>query len=372
VTPAIFAQLLKCCYTDEVEVDASNVQALLKVANKYEVDKLKIACRALLEGDVNKDNALDLFILGPAMLGQEDFGLPFIEENAEEIINTDAFLKLPMERLKVLLKSDKLAIEEIDLFKAVTKWVKSNEKKDGYDSKAVSKDVVSLIRFPILEVGDLASIVAPSGLIEQPQLVQLFSYCAVPAEARAALPKPPFPDVAREGGRAFAWDPVKKGRNVTFSNNNLTARASGSSWTGGIFIGNKVFTKGHQYWEVKIDNSQNDMIGVAAPDVNISGDYCYSNQPTKVWFVQYPGSTYGGTATGTVRNGSIGQSFTTGDTMGFSLVWDEKTKTYNMDIYRNKSKIGTPFQKMAPPLVACVEFYSSPAQVTLNSKAKKP
>jgi len=229
-----------------------------------------------------------------------------------------------------------------------------------------------LIRFPTFEVAELASLVAPSGLIEQQQLVSLFSYCAVPAEARSMLPKPAFPDVPREGGKNWQWDEKKKGRNVTFSNKNLTARSSGSSWQGGLLVGNKPFTKGHQYWEIKIDNSQHDMIGVVAPDVNISGDSVYSNQPTKCWFVHHSGSIYGGTAPGTTKIGSVGSALTTGDVIGVHLEWDEKSKTYSMHLYRNKTKISSPFQKMAIPLLPAVELYSSPAQITLNCSVKKP
>jgi len=363
--------MLKCCYTDEVEIDASNVQNLVKVANKYQVEKLKVACRELLEGDVNKDNAIDFFIMGPSMFGQEDFGLPFLEENTEDIMNSDNFLRLPADRLKVFLKSDKLSADEIDIFRAVSRWIKENEKKDGYDKKT-SKDVISLVRFPCLEVADLASVVAPSGMVEQEALVGLFSYCAVPAEARAVLPKPPFPEQPREGGKTFTWDTSKKGRNIVITNNNLTAQTNGSSWTGGVLLGNKVFTKGSQYWEVKVDNSQSDMIGVADPTINWSGDSVYSNQPTKCWFLHYSGSTYGGTAPGSSKISSTGSSITTGDTVGIHLEWDEKSKTYNLHFYRNRSRVSTPFTRISPPVVPALELYSSPARVTLNSKVKKP
>eukprot|EP00456_Euglypha_rotunda_P003441 TRINITY_DN1059_c0_g1_i2.p1 TRINITY_DN1059_c0_g1~~TRINITY_DN1059_c0_g1_i2.p1 ORF type:complete len:196 (+),score=44.36 TRINITY_DN1059_c0_g1_i2:594-1181(+) len=77
---ATFSSMLKCIYTDNVEVDSSNIQQLIKVSGKYQVEKLRVVCAEFMEGDVNKDNVLDLFQIAPAMLGDEEFGLKFIEE----------------------------------------------------------------------------------------------------------------------------------------------------------------------------------------------------------------------------------------------------------------------------------------------------
>jgi len=366
VEPESFAALLKCCYTDEADVDASNVQSLIKLASKYQVPKLKAACAELLEGDVNKDNALDLFILGPSLLGQEDFALSFIEENAEEVLASPGITRLPKDRFQVLLRSDKLAAEELSIFSAVQRWVAEQEKKAGWDRKTEAADVLSLVRFPTMEVADIASKVATSGLLAQEQLVALLTYCAVPD--RSLIPAPGFPIQPREGG-SWCWDKDKKGRNVVLSNKNLTALSSGSSWQGGLVIGTKLFTKGTQYWEVTIDHSTNDMIGVVSPDVAFSADSVYSNQPTKCWFVHHSGTAYGGTR-GTKQ--SYSGSVTTGTVVGQLLEWDEKTSTYSLHYYYNKRRNGTPFTRIPPPLYAAVELYSSPARVTLNPKAKKP
>jgi hypothetical protein len=367
VEPEAFASLLKCCYTDEVDVDASNVQSLIKLAGKYQVAKLKAACAELLEGDVNKDNALDLFILGPTLLGQDDFALSFIEENAEEVLASPSITKLPKDRLEVLLKSDKLACDEMIVFGAVQRWVAEQEKKEGWDRKQ-GLEVLKHVRFPTMEVSDIAAKIQPSGLLAQEQLVALLTYCAVPEAVRASIPAPPFPVTPREGG-SWAWDPQKKGRNVTLSNKNLSATSTGSSWQGGLIMGTRVFTKGTHYWEIMIDHSTNDMVGLVTPDVNFSGDSVYSNQPAKCWFIHHSGSAYGGSR-GTKQ--SYSGAMSTGTKVGQLLEWDEKTSTFSLSYYYNGRKNGTPFTRIPPPVCASVELYSSPARITLNSKAKKP
>jgi len=220
---------------------------------------------------------------------------------------------------------------------------------------------------PVHEVADIASKVATSGLLAQEQLVSLLTYCAVPD--KSLLPSPGFPTQPREGG-VWTWDKDKKGRNIVFENKNLTARCNGSSWQGGLIMGTKLFTKGTHYWEVTIDHSTNDMVGVVSPDVAYSGDSVYSNQGAKCWFIHHSGSTYGGTR-GT-KQSYTGGSFSHGTVVGQLLEWDEKSSTFSLTYFYNKVRKGTPYSRIPPPVLASCELYSSPARVTLNSKAKKP
>jgi hypothetical protein len=319
-----------------------------------------------MESDVNIDNALDLFSIAPTLLGDAEFGLSFIEENVEKIFEKDSFVRLPKDRLLVLLKSDKLQCDEMTVFKAVQRWAKEQEKKEGFDKKSIA-DVIGQIRFPTMEVADL-SVVAAANLVDPQHLVSLFSYVAMPEAARGSVPAPPYP-IAPRTGAGWQWDPVKKGGSVTLSNKNLTAATTGSSWRRGLVMGSKAFANGNQYWEIKIENSQNDMIGVVAPDVRFDTDSIYSNQTSHCWFVHHPGSLYG-CARGT-RGGYSG-AIRTGDTVGIGLVWDEKTSTFSMDVYVNRVKMGTPFTRIPPPVCAATELYASPARVTLNTRAKKP
>jgi len=345
---------------------------LIKAAGKYQVEKLRAVCAEFMEGDVNKDNVLDLFQIAPTMLGDEEFGLKFIEENADEIVKSDAFTRLSKDRLAVILKSDKLAIEEIDLFKGLQKWAEVEAKKtESKDLKLVVKDLIKLIRFPTMEINQVASVVAPSLLLEQAQLVTLFSYVSVPDEkVRALLPDPGFPTAPREGGASsFAWDTKKHGRNVTLSNNNLTAQTSGSSWYNGLVLGNKEFKAGNHYWEIKLDHSTDDMVGVVSPSINPDASSAYSSCPTQCWFVHHGSGTYGGSIG--VKT-SLDCGARTGDTLGFGLTWNKTTSTFDMAVYKNKRIVGTPFRNIPGPLVAAVELYSSPARCTLDSKAKKP
>jgi len=285
-------------------------------------------------------------------------------------LRTDSFVKLSKERLGLILKSDRLAIDEIDLFKALQLWAAAEAKRTQTDAKSAVKDLIGFIRFPTMEITQVASAVAPSGLLEQSQLVGLFSYVSVPDPSlREKMPDPGFPTRARAGGSGFTWDTKKHGHNVTLSNNNLTVTTSGSAWANSLCLGTKEFKSGNHYWEIKIDYSNDDMAGVCKPDINSDGSSVYSSCPSQVWFVHHGVGIYGGTV-GTKT--SVDCNSRTGDVLGFALSWNKLNSTFDMSVYKNKKLVGTPFRGIPPPVVAAYELYGSPAKATLDSKARKP
>jgi len=369
--------MLQCIYTDDVDVSPSNIQTLISVADKYQVDKLKVRCGEFMTGDINKENVLDLFQIAPTMLGDEDFGMKFIEENTEDVLASDKLLNLTKARLGKILQSDKLSIEEAELFKHLLRWGKSElkktEGKENVTLKSVLDDLIKYIRFPIMPVSMLATVVAPTGLIDQKDLVGLFSYCSVPDPSlRKGMSDPGFPTTEREGSQKdFVWDLKKKGRSVTLSNNNLTGQMSGSSWQGGLLMGNREFKTGDQYWEIKVDAGYEVMVGVAHPSIAPENmNSVYSNNPSQVWFFYRCGNLYGGS--GSTQDSSGIQTFTTNDTVGVYLQWNKEAKMYDMTFYKNGIRLGTFFKRIPPPVVAAVELYTSTDRVTLNSKSKKP
>jgi len=328
-----------------------------------------------MEGDVNKDNVLDLFRIAPTMLGDEEFGLKFIEENAAEVLASDGFTKLSKDRLLVILKDDKLAVDEIDVFKALQRWGEAEVKRsqvEGASVKSVIQDLIKYVRFPVMEINQIATVVAPSLLLEQSQLVGLFSFVSVTDEkVRAMLPDPGFPTTPREGGNSsgFTWSTTKKGRNVTLSNKDLTATSSGTGWNYGLVLGNKELKSGNHYWEIKLDHSTDDMVGVVSPTIPHDVSSAYSTYGSQCWFVHHGSGTYGGSVG---IKSSLDCGARTGDTLGVSLTWNKTSSTFDMNVYVNKRLIGTPFRNIPSPVVAAIEFYNSPARATLNCKARKP
>lgn len=66
VNPVAFANVLRFIYTDEIQMDPSNVLQTLYVAKKYAITVMERACVAFLSQAVTVDNAFML-------LGQANF-----------------------------------------------------------------------------------------------------------------------------------------------------------------------------------------------------------------------------------------------------------------------------------------------------------
>jgi len=155
-----------------------------------------------LGNEVNAENALSMLQLATSMGTSPDSILQFIDENAEAVVETEAFLNLKRDALKVLLEDDNLAIDEVPLMDAVVKWGRAECKRQNMDDKKDLKkalsDIIPLIRFPIMTVQELATTVATSGFLDQQELVLMFAYCSMTDPKAKKAMKVPFPTKERE------------------------------------------------------------------------------------------------------------------------------------------------------------------------------
>eukprot|EP00456_Euglypha_rotunda_P038401 TRINITY_DN2951_c0_g1_i25.p1 TRINITY_DN2951_c0_g1~~TRINITY_DN2951_c0_g1_i25.p1 ORF type:complete len:253 (-),score=51.33 TRINITY_DN2951_c0_g1_i25:37-795(-) len=188
--PTVFKTLLQCLYTDDIELDAAKLPDLISIAQKYQVEKLQLACSEYMEKDVNVDNVCELFEIAPKLLGDEEFGLPFIRENTEDVLASESFLKLSPARLKFLLSDEQLSSDESSIFIALKNWGKAQitakgDELKGSESdklKVVLKDLITCIRFPTMDLDAIASHVAPTGLLDDKQMLSLYQYCALTSD----------------------------------------------------------------------------------------------------------------------------------------------------------------------------------------------
>eukprot|EP00457_Paulinella_chromatophora_P005564 gb/GEZN01005581.1/.p1 GENE.gb/GEZN01005581.1/~~gb/GEZN01005581.1/.p1 ORF type:complete len:489 (-),score=102.28 gb/GEZN01005581.1/:270-1736(-) len=212
VQPEFFINLLACIYTDEVDIEPENLPALIQLAKKYQVEKLQLLCTEYLEKDVSVENAVDLFQMAPDLLGEQEFALPFIRENMEEIVASDSFLRLSRDRLLALLKDDLLAVEEVSLFQAVVRWGqhqlkkearktgRSESKDDAGALKEVLEDLLKEVRFAVMETDDIATHVAPSGLVDEGVVLKYFQYSVLPDGEKEGFDFGDMSKKPRQGG----------------------------------------------------------------------------------------------------------------------------------------------------------------------------
>jgi len=128
--------------------------------------------------------------------------------------------------LKTLLADDELNAEEFDIYQALLKWgkaqvaagrtdAKEDKKDEKEDSKAVSTIVATVmpsIRFPLMPLDKIAGVIAPSGIMGQDQLLELFKFVSLSdeKEKEAAGPTLGFPWKERSGGGSLGIEKESK------------------------------------------------------------------------------------------------------------------------------------------------------------------
>jgi len=118
--------------------------------------------------------------------------LEYIDIHAQKILAKPEKIKL--ETLKLMFKSDTLNIPEADLLEAAVKWGKAESKKQGKtpkELKAVLEEagLFQLIRFPCMDMTEVAGKVTPTGFLTELQLLDLYTYLS----AKMSGAKPPLP-----------------------------------------------------------------------------------------------------------------------------------------------------------------------------------
>jgi len=233
VDTALFKILLEVIYTDKLAgVDAESMLPFISLANSFWVEKASVLAAEFIGADVNDENCLELLQLSFKLGAPNKEVQKFVEENTENIIQSDAFLKLKPEALSMFLSVDELGTDEVQLFDALLAWGKAECGRQKISSKPdtlklVLENHLKLIRFPIMTVNDLASKVASCSLLDQNELVQLFAYCAMTDEKAKKKMKLAMPYSSKERGLAGERPQGWLARNQVIA---LSTSSTNTSW----------------------------------------------------------------------------------------------------------------------------------------------
>ncbi|KAJ8942635.1 hypothetical protein NQ318_013348 [Aromia moschata] len=82
----------------------------------------------------------------------------FLDRHASEILAHETFPQLSQSSIVELLQRDSFFAPEVEIFRGVCSWCKSNEDKKGL--------VMSCVRLPLMSVAELLAVVRPAGLVK--------------------------------------------------------------------------------------------------------------------------------------------------------------------------------------------------------------
>ena len=165
-------EFLKFLYTDECNLTTDNVISVMYLSKKYIVPSLTKECVDFLERGLDPENVLT--ILEQAIyFDEKDFEMKcwkVVDRHLKEILTLDNFLNIHQETLASVLKRSSLIIKEIELFKAVLKWIEFQCLENGLELTIVNRrsvigEAVYDLRFLAVSEEMFSKYVVDSGLL---------------------------------------------------------------------------------------------------------------------------------------------------------------------------------------------------------------
>jgi hypothetical protein len=136
---------------------------LLGLSDRYDFLELKGLLEDELKSITDCTNALQFYFCANlySATSLHQHCANFIDNNAEMIINSNAILELPQYSLKHLISRDTFVVEELDVFRAIQRWMWYNrvDRRDVHD-------LLWCVRLSGIPQKELLSTVKSSGLYD--------------------------------------------------------------------------------------------------------------------------------------------------------------------------------------------------------------
>ena len=178
-----FKEFLRFLYTDDCKITAESAIGVLYLAKKYLISSLAEKCCEILEANIKPENVF-------AVLEQavhfdekelEEKSWNIVSKKTQECLNTEAFCDIGLHTLNALLKKERLAVTEVELFKAVLKWTDSECARQGINidedktaRRRVLGDSVYEIRFLAMSQEDIVKYVSPTEVLTDREMIRIF------------------------------------------------------------------------------------------------------------------------------------------------------------------------------------------------------
>ena len=179
-----FEEFLRFLYTDECKITAKNAIGVMYLAKKYFIPSLAEKCCKVLEENVKPDN---VFMVLQQAIKFDDKKLEekcwdIVSTKTLECIKSEVFCSVGSHVISALLKRNMLAVTEVELFKAVLKWIDSecasqgikNIKENKTARRRVLGDSVYEIRFLDMSAEDFTKYVSFTGILTETEMVSIF------------------------------------------------------------------------------------------------------------------------------------------------------------------------------------------------------
>ncbi|KAL5262132.1 hypothetical protein ACHWQZ_G007733 [Mnemiopsis leidyi] len=157
-------KVINFMYTGRIQIVTDGVEDLLKVADMFDIQEVREACTDTLIRNLCPENCINMANLASAhnLQALSKAALRYAHENVETVLQSQEFLKSPINQVKALLSSDDLNVKsELTVFDGVLGWIKH----DKASRQQYIEELFGLIRLSIIPVADLIERVSNEDVI---------------------------------------------------------------------------------------------------------------------------------------------------------------------------------------------------------------
>ena len=177
-----FHDVLQFVYTGEIEIQQNNVDDILVCSDKYGVTTLKVLCFEYRLKNIDAKTVIPTIMKGKRKEFEYDASelidlcFKYLEKNTHDVVKSNTFVQLDEDGVITLCKSGDLVIGETDLFEGIINWANSQAKSTNSTFEKVLKDIIPLIRFPMMDANYLEKTVKPLNIISKDDLKEALDF----------------------------------------------------------------------------------------------------------------------------------------------------------------------------------------------------
>ncbi len=145
---------------------------LLGLANKYDFSALQQTVTAYLKATLTVSNVCIIYNVASFYLLKElsSACADFIDEHAQEVMKSEAFLSLSQSALSELLVRDSFYAQELDIYHGLIKWLKHHKA-----TPVEAGELLKLIRLQLIPMNSLLEEVRQSGYFKPDDILDAIS-----------------------------------------------------------------------------------------------------------------------------------------------------------------------------------------------------
>ena len=145
------------------------VLEVVALADRFSFVLLKEALGEQLSRHISQTSVLELLVHADMchLLQLRKKCLKFIDNNADLMLKSDAFLLLPEDSLACIISRDTFIAPEVSVFRAVLRWKEHNKQ-----SVEEMGDILKCVRLSEISPQELFEVVEPCSLFDEPSILK--------------------------------------------------------------------------------------------------------------------------------------------------------------------------------------------------------